>query len=90
MPPIDARHGSDQFRFRVSRTSVVVPEAPLLGTLLAVGLITGIVQSATQINDPAVGFLPRLAAAAVVCYALGGWMVHQFAALFAHALTFGH
>jgi flagellar biosynthetic protein FliQ len=63
--------------------------APLLIVLLLVGLLTGILQAATQINDPAVGFLPRLAATAAVCYALGGWMVHTFAEFFAHALTFG-
>ena len=36
---------------------------PLIGGLLVVGLIVGIFQAATQINDPAVGFLPRFAAA---------------------------
>jgi flagellar biosynthesis protein FliQ len=63
--------------------------APLLVVLLVVGVGTGIVQSATQINDPAVGFLPRLLVTVTVCYALGGWMMHKFAEFFAHALTFG-
>ncbi|HEY2899402.1 MAG TPA: flagellar biosynthetic protein FliQ, partial [Polyangia bacterium] len=31
---------------------------PFVGGLLLVGLVVGILQSATQINDPAVGFLP--------------------------------
>jgi flagellar biosynthetic protein FliQ len=63
--------------------------APLLIALLVVGIATGILQSATQINDPAVGFLPRLAVAAAVCYALGGWMVRSLAEFLAHALSFG-
>jgi flagellar biosynthesis protein FliQ len=75
--------------FHQGLTVLAIVAAPLLIALLVVGLVTGVLQSATQINDPAVGFLPRLAAAVAVCYALGGWMVHKFAELFAHALQFG-
>jgi flagellar biosynthesis protein FliQ len=75
--------------FHQGLTTLGIVAAPLLVVLLVVGIVTGVLQSATQINDPAVGFLPRLAAAIAVCYALGGWMVHKFAELFAHALQFG-
>jgi flagellar biosynthetic protein FliQ len=75
--------------FHQGLTTLAVVAAPLLVVLLVVGIVTGVLQSATQINDPAVGFLPRLAAAIAVCYALGGWMVHKFAEFFAHALQFG-
>jgi flagellar biosynthesis protein FliQ len=75
--------------FHEGLTVLAMVATPLLAALLLVGLATGILQSATQINDPAVGFLPRLAAAVAVCYALGGWMVHTFAGFFAHALNFG-
>jgi len=54
--------------------------APLFATLFIVGLGLGVMQAATQINDPAVGFLPRLAAALGVCLLLGGWMVDRLAA----------
>jgi flagellar biosynthetic protein FliQ len=75
--------------FHQGLTVLGLVAAPLLIALLVVGVITGVLQSATQINDPAVGFLPRLAVAAAVCYALGGWMVHKFAELLSHALNFG-
>jgi flagellar biosynthesis protein FliQ len=39
---------------------------PVLGALLLVGLVVGVLQAATQVNDAAVGFLPRAAAAGAV------------------------
>ncbi len=59
---------------------------PLFAVLLIVGLVIGVLQSATQINDPAVGFLPRLAAAALTCWALGGWMVERLAQFLARSM----
>jgi flagellar biosynthetic protein FliQ len=66
-----------------------VVAAPLLVGLLAVGLLTGILQAATQINDPAVGFLPRLLAAGAICALFGGWMVQRMAQFLAHGLALG-
>jgi flagellar biosynthesis protein FliQ len=60
---------------------------PFLGGLLAVGLVIGVLQAATQINDPAVGFLPRLVAAMLACWVLGGWAVERLAQYFAQAMT---
>jgi flagellar biosynthetic protein FliQ len=59
---------------------------PLLGGLLVVGLLIGVVQAATQINDPAVGFLPRLVAGLLGAYLLGGWALERMAGFFASAL----
>jgi flagellar biosynthesis protein FliQ len=60
--------------------------APVLGALLVVGFIVGILQAATQINDPAVGFLPRLAAGLLVVFFLGGWIVERLAKYFIFSL----
>ncbi len=59
---------------------------PVFGTMLVVGLVLGILQSATQINDSAVGFLPRAVAGFLVVWALGGWMVERLAGFFMHAV----
>lgn len=53
---------------------------PMFAALFVLGLGLGVLQAATQINDPAVGFLPRVLAAFGVCAALGGWMVERLAA----------
>jgi flagellar biosynthesis protein FliQ len=59
---------------------------PVLGALLLAGLVVAIVQAATQINDPAVGFLPRLAAGIMVVFLMGGWMVERLTRYFIYAL----
>jgi flagellar biosynthesis protein FliQ len=59
---------------------------PFIGGLLLVGLVVGILQAATQVNDPAVGFLPRLAAALLGVWALGGWVVERYSHYFADAM----
>jgi flagellar biosynthetic protein FliQ len=60
---------------------------PMLGALLVVGLVVGVLQAATQINDPAVGFLPRLVAGLLTAWAVGGWAVERLARYFASALA---
>ncbi|MFN8074654.1 MAG: flagellar biosynthetic protein FliQ [Kineosporiaceae bacterium] len=46
---------------------------PVLLTTLAVGLVLSVVQSATQIQESTLTFLPKLAAAAVVLVLTGAW-----------------
>lgn len=59
---------------------------PVFAALLVMGLVLGIIQAATQINDSAVSFLPRLLAGAIVVWALGGWMMQRLSSFLAHAL----
>jgi flagellar biosynthesis protein FliQ len=59
---------------------------PLLGTLLLVGLVVGVLQAATQINDPAVGFLPRGLAAVAVAWLAGPWIVERLSGFLGQAL----
>jgi flagellar biosynthesis protein FliQ len=67
-------------------TLLATTAGPLIGALLVIGLVVGILQAATQINDPAVGFLPRLAVALVASWAIGGWVLERYAHYFAEAL----
>ena len=46
---------------------------PVLVTTLAIGLVLSIVQSATQIQESTLTFLPKLAVAAVVIVITGPW-----------------
>ena len=66
---------------------LAVVGGPMLGALLAIGLVVGILQAATQINDPAVGFVPRLAGTLLVIWLLGRWMLEKLAQSFAAAIT---
>jgi flagellar biosynthesis protein FliQ len=59
---------------------------PVIGLLLVIGLVVGVFQAATQINDPAVGFLPRLAAALAAIWFLGGWLLERYSTFFASSV----
>ena len=49
--------------------------APLLLTALAVGLLVGIFQAATQVNEMTLSFIPKLIAMAVALVVAGPWML---------------
>ncbi|MCX7246760.1 MAG: flagellar biosynthesis protein FliQ [Burkholderiales bacterium] len=53
----------------------VLVSAPLLGVALAVGLLIGIVQAATSINESTLSFIPKLAALAITLSIAGGWQL---------------
>lgn len=49
--------------------------APLLLVALAVGLVVGIFQAATQINEMTLSFIPKLVALAAALAVAGRWML---------------
>ena len=49
--------------------------APMLLSVLAVGVLIGLVQAATQINEMTLSFIPKLIALAVSLMAMGHWML---------------
>jgi flagellar biosynthetic protein FliQ len=49
--------------------------APLLLVALGVGLVVGIVQAATSINEATLSFIPKLVAMAVTMAVVGGWQI---------------
>jgi flagellar biosynthesis protein FliQ len=68
-------------------TQLAVIAGPILAALLLVGLLIGILQAATQINDPAVGFVPRLTAMLLLIWVMGSWMMQRLAQNFASSLA---
>jgi flagellar biosynthesis protein FliQ len=50
---------------------------PLLATSLAIGLGVGLVQSATQVQEQTLAFVPKLAGVALVLVIAGHWMLGQ-------------
>jgi flagellar biosynthetic protein FliQ len=53
----------------------VVIASPLLGIALVVGLLIGIIQAATSINEMTLSFIPKIAALVVVLIVLGSWQI---------------
>lgn len=48
---------------------------PVLGVVLAVGLLVSIFQAVTQIHEATLAFVPKLVAAVVVFAIAGPWML---------------
>jgi flagellar biosynthetic protein FliQ len=51
--------------------------APMLLVALSVGLIVGVFQAATQINEMTLSFIPKLLGLAAVLLVAGPWMLSQ-------------
>lgn len=54
---------------------VILLSAPLLIPTLLVGLLVGMFQAATQINEMTLSFIPKLAIVGVVLIVAGPWML---------------
>ena len=55
----------------------VMLAAPLLLVALVVGLLVGIFQAATQINESTLSFIPKLIGMATAILIAGPWMLKQ-------------
>lgn len=53
--------------------------APLLLASLAVGLLVGVFQAATQINEMTLSFIPKVLAMAATLMLMGPWMLQMLA-----------
>ena len=51
--------------------------APMLIVALVVGLLVGVFQAATQINEQTLSFIPKLLAMAAVLAITGPWMIRS-------------
>lgn len=51
--------------------------APLLLGALATGLVIGVLQAATQINEMTLSFIPKLLALVVMLIVAGPWMLQE-------------
>ena len=60
---------------RESLWIAVMVAAPLLGVALAVGLLIGIFQAATSIQEMTLSFIPKLAVMVLALVIFGGWQI---------------
>ena len=56
-------------------TTTVLLAAPLLLSALAVGLVVGVFQAATQINEQTLSFVPKLLVLALALLIAGPWLL---------------
>jgi flagellar biosynthesis protein FliQ len=48
---------------------------PFLVVVLAIGIVVGLLQSVTQLQEPTLTFVPKLVGAAIVIAVSGNWML---------------
>jgi flagellar biosynthetic protein FliQ len=60
--------------------------APLLLAALVVGLVVGMVQAATQINEMTLSFIPKIVASVAALLIFGPWMLEKLLAFTAALL----
>ncbi|MEO3691311.1 flagellar biosynthesis protein FliQ [Roseateles paludis] len=51
--------------------------APVLLTVLVVGVVVSVIQAATQINEATLSFVPKVVAAILVLAVAGPWMMTE-------------
>ncbi len=51
--------------------------APVLLTSLFIGLFIGLIQSATQLNEPTLAFVPKFVGCGLVLLVTGSWMMQE-------------
>ncbi len=60
---------------RQALEAVLMIASPVLLVALAVGLVIGVLQAATQIQEMTLSFIPKLFAIVITLGVLGGWMM---------------
>ncbi len=48
---------------------------PLLATVLVVGVVVGVLQAATQVNEPTIAFVAKAVALTAALFALGAFLL---------------
>lgn len=56
-------------------TMALILSAPVLLTALIIGLVIGVFQAATQIQEMTISFVPKIVAMVAVSILLGPWMI---------------
>lgn len=73
--------------WRNALSVIVEVSAPFLITALAVGLVVSIIQTATQLQESTLSFVPKLAAALVVVALSGHWCLDRLGKFTQDAFT---
>ncbi len=60
---------------RSALMAVMLISAPLLVVALAVGLVIGVIQAATSVNEATLSFIPKLLVMGLALSIFGGWQL---------------
>ena len=67
---------------RIAFWQIIITAGPLLGVALAIGLLVGIIQAATSINEMTLSFVPKLVIVIMTFGLLSTFMLTQLSDFF--------
>ena len=67
---------------RIAFWQIIMAAGPLLAVALAVGLLIGIIQAATSINEMTLSFVPKLVVVILTFGLMSSFMLAQFSEYF--------
>jgi flagellar biosynthetic protein FliQ len=73
--------------WRDALSTMAAVSAPFLLTALAVGLVISIIQTATQLQESVLAFVPKLAASLIVVAVSGHWCLDKLSTFTTEAFT---
>ena len=68
---------------RLAFWQIILAAGPILGVALAIGLVIGVLQAATSINEMTLSFVPKLIMVLLTMALLSGFMMTQLTDYFA-------
>lgn len=68
---------------RLAFWQIILASGPILGVALAIGLLIGILQAATSINEMTLSFVPKLILVLMTIALLSGYMMTELSDYFA-------
>jgi len=68
---------------RAAFWQIIIASGPILGVALTVGLVIGILQAATSINEMTLSFVPKLVIVLAAMAALSSFMMQEMTDYFA-------
>ncbi len=67
---------------RAAMETIFLVSGPILGSVMAVGVIVSILQAATQVSESTLSFVPKFISALLILALGGPWMLRQLESLF--------
>lgn len=60
---------------KIAYWNILITAGPVLGVALLVGIVVGVLQAATSINDATIGFVPKLGIVLLTMALMAGFML---------------
>ncbi|MEZ7812684.1 MAG: flagellar biosynthetic protein FliQ [Paracoccaceae bacterium] len=71
-------------QLRLAFRMIIITAGPILGMALSIGLLIGVLQAATSINEQTISFVPKLVVVLITLGLASGFMLTQMTDYFSY------